>query len=68
MGGAEAYRVNGLAGVGEAGDLYPGGTYFDPLGNVFIFVTLFQLWIQTELSRCPFQVLLMILMCLLNSR
>ena len=32
MGGAEAYRANGLPGVGEGGDLYPGGTYFDPLG------------------------------------
>eukprot|EP00246_Nothoceros_aenigmaticus_P015426 TRINITY_DN6385_c0_g1_i1.p1 TRINITY_DN6385_c0_g1~~TRINITY_DN6385_c0_g1_i1.p1 ORF type:complete len:263 (-),score=25.50 TRINITY_DN6385_c0_g1_i1:88-876(-) len=32
MGGAEAYRINGLSGVGTGGDLYPGGTYFDPLG------------------------------------
>ncbi|CAM6106326.1 unnamed protein product [Calypogeia fissa] len=32
MGLVEAYRQNGLPGVGEGGDLYPGGKYFDPLG------------------------------------
>eukprot|EP00897_Mesotaenium_endlicherianum_P002723 jgi/Mesen1/2479/ME000159S01602 len=32
MGAAEGYRQNGLSGVGVAGDLYPGGQYFDPLG------------------------------------
>ncbi|MCO5566958.1 hypothetical protein L7F22_020641 [Adiantum nelumboides] len=32
MGAAEGYRINGLSGVGEGGDLYPGGQYFDPLG------------------------------------
>eukprot|EP00270_Netrium_digitus_P010179 TRINITY_DN313_c0_g2_i2.p1 TRINITY_DN313_c0_g2~~TRINITY_DN313_c0_g2_i2.p1 ORF type:complete len:259 (+),score=49.38 TRINITY_DN313_c0_g2_i2:119-895(+) len=32
MGGAEGYRINGLDGIAEGGELYPGGTYFDPLG------------------------------------
>ncbi|KAH7422287.1 hypothetical protein KP509_12G001900 [Ceratopteris richardii] len=32
MGAVEGYRINGLAGVGEGNDLYPGGQYFDPLG------------------------------------
>ncbi|WOL12978.1 hypothetical protein Cni_G21747 [Canna indica] len=32
MGLVEGYRINGLPGVGEGNDLYPGGTYFDPLG------------------------------------
>lgn len=32
MGAAEAYRTGGLSGVGEGGELYPGGKYFDPLG------------------------------------
>jgi len=32
MGLVEGYRINGLPGVGEGGDLYPGGQYFDPLG------------------------------------
>ncbi|RZS12632.1 hypothetical protein BHM03_00044114 [Ensete ventricosum] len=32
MGLVEGFRINGLAGVGDGNDLYPGGTYFDPLG------------------------------------
>ncbi|KAJ7296411.1 hypothetical protein O6H91_Y125600 [Diphasiastrum complanatum] len=32
MSAVEGYRINGLPGVGEGGDLYPGGKYFDPLG------------------------------------
>ncbi|KAJ8630781.1 hypothetical protein MRB53_024104 [Persea americana] len=32
MGLVEGYRINGLPGVGDGNDLYPGGTYFDPLG------------------------------------
>ncbi|KAG0477228.1 hypothetical protein HPP92_013632 [Vanilla planifolia] len=32
MGLVEGYRINGLDGVGEGNNLYPGGTYFDPLG------------------------------------
>jgi light-harvesting complex II chlorophyll a/b binding protein 3 len=32
MGLVESYRINGLPGVGDGGDLYPGGKYFDPLG------------------------------------
>ncbi|RVW46346.1 Chlorophyll a-b binding protein 13, chloroplastic [Vitis vinifera] len=32
MGLVEGYRINGLPGVGEGNDLYPGGPYFDPLG------------------------------------
>ncbi|KAG1368197.1 putative Chlorophyll a-b binding protein 13, chloroplastic [Cocos nucifera] len=27
----EGYHINGLPGVGEGNDLYPGGTYFDPV-------------------------------------
>ncbi|KAL0320709.1 UNVERIFIED_CONTAM: Chlorophyll a-b binding protein 13, chloroplastic [Sesamum radiatum] len=29
---SEGFRINGLDGVGEGNDLYPGGQYFDPLG------------------------------------
>ena len=32
MGLVEGFRINGISGVGEGGDLYPGGKYFDPLG------------------------------------
>ncbi|KAJ0100854.1 hypothetical protein Patl1_04539 [Pistacia atlantica] len=32
MGLVEGFRINGLPGVGEGNDLYPGGQYFDPLG------------------------------------
>ncbi|KAL0875254.1 hypothetical protein Bca101_024959 [Brassica carinata] len=32
MGLVEGFRINGLDGVGEGNDLYPGGQYFDPLG------------------------------------
>ncbi|PIN06255.1 hypothetical protein CDL12_21189 [Handroanthus impetiginosus] len=32
MGLVEGFRINGLEGVGEGNDLYPGGQYFDPLG------------------------------------
>ncbi|GAB4849558.1 Chlorophyll a-b binding protein 3, chloroplastic [Ancistrocladus abbreviatus] len=28
----EGFSINGLEGVGEGNDLYPGGKYFDPLG------------------------------------
>ncbi|KAG2682017.1 hypothetical protein I3760_11G171200 [Carya illinoinensis] len=31
MGLVEGFRINGLPGVGEGNDLYPGGEYFDPL-------------------------------------
>ncbi|KAG7957388.1 hypothetical protein I3843_11G172100 [Carya illinoinensis] len=31
MGLVEGFRINGLPGVGEGNDLYPGGQYFDPL-------------------------------------
>ncbi|NBH20545.1 hypothetical protein D3Z55_25020, partial [Clostridiaceae bacterium] len=30
MGLVEGFRINGLDGVGEGNDLYPGGQYFDP--------------------------------------
>ncbi|CAK9183067.1 unnamed protein product [Ilex paraguariensis] len=30
--GFQGFRINGLPGVGEGNDLYPGGQYFDPLG------------------------------------
>ena len=33
MGAVEGFRTNGLPDVGEGGDLYPGGKYFDPLGK-----------------------------------
>ncbi|XP_019425960.1 PREDICTED: chlorophyll a-b binding protein 13, chloroplastic-like isoform X2 [Lupinus angustifolius] len=32
MGLVEGFRINGLDGVGEGNNLYPGGQYFDPLG------------------------------------
>ncbi|GLT67348.1 hypothetical protein SLA2020_396640 [Shorea laevis] len=32
MGLVEGFRLNGLPGVGEGNDLYPGGQYFGPLG------------------------------------
>ncbi|KAL2944088.1 Chlorophyll a-b binding protein 13 chloroplastic [Bienertia sinuspersici] len=32
MGLVEGFRINGLEGVGEGNNLYPGGQYFDPLG------------------------------------
>ncbi|CAL5335890.1 unnamed protein product [Camellia sinensis] len=32
MGLVEGFRINGLPGVGEGNNLYPGGQYFDPLG------------------------------------
>ncbi|CAA2990475.1 chlorophyll a-b binding 13, chloroplastic, partial [Olea europaea subsp. europaea] len=32
MGLVEGFGINGLPGVGEGNDLYPGGQYFDPLG------------------------------------
>ncbi|XP_042064594.1 chlorophyll a-b binding protein 13, chloroplastic-like [Salvia splendens] len=32
MGLVEGFRINGLDGVGEGNDLYPGGQYFNPLG------------------------------------
>uniref|UniRef100_A0A0D9X0B9 Chlorophyll a-b binding protein, chloroplastic n=1 Tax=Leersia perrieri TaxID=77586 RepID=A0A0D9X0B9_9ORYZ len=32
MGLVEGYRINGLPGVGDGNELYPGGQYFDPLG------------------------------------
>ncbi|XVE80225.1 hypothetical protein DITRI_Ditri14bG0122600 [Diplodiscus trichospermus] len=28
----KGFRINGLPGVGEGNNLYPGGQYFDPLG------------------------------------
>ncbi|RVW93065.1 Chlorophyll a-b binding protein 13, chloroplastic [Vitis vinifera] len=32
MGLVEGFRINGLPGVGDGNNLYPGGQYFDPLG------------------------------------
>ncbi|GJN11367.1 hypothetical protein PR202_ga29553 [Eleusine coracana subsp. coracana] len=32
MGLVEGFRINGLEGVGDGNNLYPGGQYFDPLG------------------------------------
>ncbi|KAK8527350.1 hypothetical protein V6N13_085187 [Hibiscus sabdariffa] len=32
MGLVEGFHINGLPGVGEGNDLYPGGQYFNPLG------------------------------------
>ncbi|KAF3775890.1 hypothetical protein EJ110_NYTH49531 [Nymphaea thermarum] len=32
MGLVKGYHINGLPGVGEGNNLYPGGQYFDPLG------------------------------------